>query len=140
MRDTCVDVVRETQYLVVDDDSVRQVQRRGPEFQRKPEVMASARILEVCEDVCMDALAPILQPGECSLGSLQAAHWGPIAIGALLTIRVQCTVFDGCRSLWEVVVHDGHEIVYQGTLGFVVKNQARFERTRLRPKLKTSAR
>jgi predicted thioesterase len=127
-----LDTARTLDYLVTPHDSVRSVTRRGPEFARKPPVMASARLLEVCEWPCMDALRETMQPHQCSLGTRQFLHHcGPIPIGALLTVVVRCTFVDGAYSEWDVQAHAWGDLVGTGSLGFVVVDQAAFERRHL---------
>lgn len=127
--------VRTVRYQVTAADSVRRLAGRSVEFARKPDVVASARLLELCEWPCMDAVRDAIAPAECSLGARQHLdHQAPIAIGAELTITARCTVATHPYSEWEVDVHDGHETVGQATLAFVVVDQDTFERQRLRPK------
>jgi predicted thioesterase len=122
-------------YEVGPDDSVRALAHRGPEFRRKPDVMASARLLELAELPCMDVLREHIAPHQCTLGTRQhVEHRGAVAIGARLTITARCAVAEGAYSEWRVTVHDGHEDVWRGTLGFVVVDLADFERRHLGPK------
>ncbi|RJQ66186.1 hypothetical protein D5S17_35770 [Pseudonocardiaceae bacterium YIM PH 21723] len=124
-------------YRVARHDSVRQISL-SPEFhQHKPEVMASARLLAVCEWPCMDLLREDLQPHECSLGAWQSlTHQAPVPIGAQLEITAECTLRRGSYSEWQVEVRDEHELVGHAQLGFVTVVQTDVEQ-RLRTKQPT---
>lgn len=133
--------VRAVDYQVVPADSVRALAHRGPEFGRKPDVMASARLLELAELPCMEALREHIAPHQCTLGTRQhAEHRGVVVIGARLRITACCATAEGVYSEWRVTVHDGHEDVWSGSLGFVVVDLAEFEHRRLRPKQRSSPR
>lgn len=122
-------------YVVTDQDSVRGLAHRSPEFAAKPDIVASARLLELCEWPCIELLRSAMKPQQCSLGVRQYLdHRGPIVIGARLEITATCTAADRSRSRWQVTVHDGHDIVGTAALAFVVVDQADFERTRMAPK------
>jgi predicted thioesterase len=122
-------------YDVTGDDSVRRLAGRSIEFLRKPDVVASARLLELCEWPCMDVIGQVIADHECSLGARQELdHRAPIAIGAHLAITARCTVARHPYSEWEVSVHDGHEDVGCATLAFVVVDLAAFEQRHLAPK------
>ncbi|HKS49357.1 MAG TPA: hotdog domain-containing protein [Amycolatopsis sp.] len=126
-------------YVVTDQDSVRAI-TRSPEFSvYKPPVMASARLMEVCEWFAMEMLREDLRADECSLGAWQhISHCGPIPIGARLTIVVECDSRRGSYSEWQVAVHDDHEEVCRARLGFVVVNQDEFTRTKVFSKVTPS--
>lgn len=133
-----VAVVGETKtidYVVSERDSVRLLAHRSIEFARKPNVMASARLVELCELPCMELLREHIGPHECSLGARQHLdHHAPITIGARLTITARCRAVSGAFSEWAVQVYDDHEYVGGGMVSFVVVDQAEFERRRLLPK------
>jgi predicted thioesterase len=120
-----------TPYKVAPEDSVRAIER-GPEYANKPDVMGSAKILEVVEQIVMEELRPAMQPHERSLGTIQnVEHCGPILIGSMLSIAACCAELEGKRSMWTVHAHDGYETVYRGRLGFVVIHKDKFEHGRL---------
>jgi predicted thioesterase len=122
-------------YDVTPADSVRCLAGRSIEFLRKPNIVASARLLELCEWPCMDVIGEVIADHECSLGVRQELdHRAPIAIGAHLTITARCTVARHPYSQWEVRVHDGHEDVGHATMAFIVVDRADFEERHLTPK------
>lgn len=123
---------RTVHYDVTGDDSVRCLAGRSIEFLRKPDVVASARVIELAEWPCMEAVRETISAHECSLGVRQRLdHRAPIAIGAHLAITACCTVARHPYSEWQVSVHDGHEDVAFATLAFVVVDRAEFEMSRL---------
>lgn len=133
--------VRTVYYRSVESDSVQQVDGLSAEFERKPDIVASARLLALCEWPCMDAVRDVIEPAECTLGARQRLdHEAPIVIGAELTITARCTVAAHPYSEWEVAVHDGHEDVGRATLAFIVVDRGEYERERLAPKLAAAPR
>lgn len=123
------------EYTVTRADAVRAIDL-SPEFHvHKPDVMASARLVAVCEWPCMDLLRRDLKAHECSLGVWQhVEHLAPIAIGARLTLETRCVTQRHSYSEWRVVVHDEHERVGLAELAFVTVDREDFERRRLVPK------
>lgn len=133
---TLLDTVRTLRYRVTADDSVRALApRRGAEFARKPDVMASARLVELCEQPCMEAIREHIAENLCSLGMSQYLdHRGPITTHAQLTLTARCTHATRRRSRWDVAIHDGHEHVGYGEFGFVVVDPTEFHDRRCAPK------
>lgn len=130
-----VGVVRTVHYDVTAEDSVRRLAGRSVEFARKPDVVASARLLELCEWPCMEAIRETITPRECSLGARQQLdHRAPIAIGAHLVITARCTLACHSYSEWEVRVNDDYEQAGRATLAFVVVDRVEFEKYRVSPK------
>lgn len=127
-------------YTVTPQDSVREI-ALSPEFHHhKPDVLASARLVALCEWPCMDLLRERLKPHECSLGVWQSIqHTAPIPIGARIFIAVSCITLRRAYSEWQVTVHDEHEQVGLARLGFVTVDRADFERRRLRTKQNSCA-
>ncbi|MFI6029426.1 thioesterase, FlK family [Amycolatopsis magusensis] len=110
-------------------DSVRLLADRTTEVARKPDIVASLRLLELCERLCVAALRESLEPHEHSLGAHHRLdHRAPIPIGAPLAITACCTVAAPPYSEWDVYVHDGHKTVGRATLGFIVVDHDEFER------------
>ncbi|UOZ06992.1 thioesterase family protein [Amycolatopsis sp. WQ 127309] len=122
-------------YRVTADDSVRALPFSEEFYSRKPDVMASGRLVAMCEWPCMDLLRTRITPLECSLGVWQRMeHLAPIVIGAELVIEATCTLLRRRYSEWDVTVHDEAERVGAAQLGFVTVDQGEFESTRLRRK------
>ncbi|UKD50903.1 hypothetical protein L3Q65_01000 (plasmid) [Amycolatopsis sp. FU40] len=132
-------------YRVAPSDSVRTLAHRGREFLRKPVVMASAKLLEVGEAICMEALRETLRPEQCSLGTRQlAAHRGAVRIGDTLAIAARRVGGEGPRSEWYVHMRDDHgdgrrRLVWEGMLSFTVVDLCRFESEKTRPRKEAAA-
>lgn len=130
-----VSLSRTVAYTVTAEDSVRTI-GLSPEFHsRKPDVMASARLVAICEWPCMDQLRERMEPHQWTLGTRQHLHhMAPILIGAHLTITALCLRSEGHRSTWRVGVHDEHEQVCTARLDFATVDKSDFYARRLRPK------
>lgn len=127
-------------YTVTAEDSVRTI-GLSPEFHsRKPDIMASARLVAICEWPCMDQLRERMEPHQWTLGTRQHLHhMAPVLIGARLTITARCLGSKGRYSTWQVEVHDEHEQVCRAVLDFATVDRHDFEDRRLRPKTPTSS-
>ncbi|TDV44180.1 thioesterase family protein [Actinophytocola oryzae] len=123
-------LVRTVTYTVTPQDSVRNIPLSS-EFALKPPVMASARLLAVCEWPCMDLLRERIAAHECSLGASQCLeHLAPARIGTQLVITARAVTVDGHHSSWYVEVHDQLRVgvlVARATLSFAVVDQGAFE-------------
>jgi fluoroacetyl-CoA thioesterase len=105
------------------------------EFVRKPEVMASAWVVALCEWPAMAALRAYLTDAECSLGTrIAISHLAPVPAGATLSTTARCVQVSGRYSEWSVHAWDDRELVAAGTVGFVVVDLAAFVRGRVAPK------
>lgn len=127
-----VSLVRTVSYAVTPQDSVRSI-ALSDEFARyKPAVMASARLLAICEWPCMDLLRKLIAPHECSLGTSQTLdHLAPIRIGTRLVITARVEAVHGNHSAWYVEAYDQHiggTRVARAHLAFTVVALAAFER------------
>uniref|UniRef100_UPI003F49854F thioesterase family protein n=1 Tax=Amycolatopsis sp. CA-096443 TaxID=3239919 RepID=UPI003F49854F len=143
---------RTMRYQVEPEDSVHALApRRGLEFLLKPPVMASAKLLELAEGICMEAMRADLSPGQCSLGTRQhAVHLGAVEIGATLVVTARRTGGDGRRSEWHVAIREepGSDdesgtapvLVWEGALSFAVVDRRRFEREKLKRRTIRAAR
>ncbi|MET9260436.1 hypothetical protein [Amycolatopsis sp. NPDC004079] len=133
-------------YRVVPSDSVRTLAHRGREFLRKPAVMASAKLLELGEGICMEALRESLRPEQCSLGTRQlAAHHGAVWIGDTLAITARRVGGEDPRSEWYVAMtaipadDEKPHLAWEGMLSFVVVDLRRFEQQRTSPRQPAAA-
>lgn len=116
-------------------DSVRAITGHGEEFARKPDVMASAELLKALERPCMEAQRPFLRDTDDSLGTYQhTRHRRGIAIGSWLTVIAQCSSALGIKTDWNVIAHDGFQVVARVQLGFAVVDHDRYERLLVIPK------
>jgi predicted thioesterase len=113
------------------------VQESGPgrEWSDKPPVVASAAIIRLCEQVCMQALLAVTPCGHCSLGNgQQFEHSGPVVIGAEIRLTARCVKAQGSYSRWQVTVLDAHGRIGAGWMAFVIVSKAAFESRSVAPK------
>ena len=104
-------------------------------FAAKPQVMATARLVTVCEWPAMEVLARHITTARYSLGArVDLKHLGPIIAGATLSATTVCLAVAGPRSHWAAEAHDTHELVATSTLEFAVVDRVPFEQRRITPK------
>lgn len=124
-------------YRVGEQQMVRKVLPGVAEFDRKPEVMATAWLVAVCEWPAMEVLREFMTDTQCSLGTrVDLSHCAPIVVDSILEVSAHCTRVDGARSEWAVQADDGHELVAKGTASFVVVEMAPFVKRRIEPKFR----
>lgn len=122
-------------YWVKQTDMVPEVLPEAPEFGRKPEVMATGRLVMLCEWPPMEALREFLDDALDSLGrEVKISHLAPVVVGATLTVTARCVDVVRTRTRWEVTAHDGFELVAAAEVECAVVQRVTFERRRLDPK------
>lgn len=84
-------------------------------FQEMPEVFATGFMVGFIEWACMEALAPHLDSGERTVGTMiNVTHEAATPPGMRVTARVRCIAVEGRKTRWEVEVRDEVEIVGRG--------------------------
>lgn len=127
-------------YQVSEEQLVRRVLPGVAEFDRKPEVMATAWLVAVCEWPAMEVLRDFMTDTQCSLGTrVDLSHCAPIVVDSILEVSAHCTRVDGACSDWAIHAHDGHELVAKGTASFVVVEMTPFVKRRVEPKARARA-
>ena len=95
-------------------------------------VLATPRVVALCEEAACAALAARLGPGETTVGSrVQVDHLAPVRVGT--TVRASATLerIDGRRYTLTVGVTDGCGVVAAGRITRVLVDADRFlERAR----------
>ncbi|MBO0871868.1 MAG: hypothetical protein J2P19_00590 [Pseudonocardia sp.] len=130
-----VGVERIVSYQVREQEMVRRLLPDVAEFARKPEIMATAWLVGVCEWPAMDVLREYMTDSECSLGTgIAIRHRAPVPPGARLRVSTRCMQVKGAFSEWAVDAHDDVEQVADGTVGFVIVECEYFVRQRIAPK------
>jgi predicted thioesterase len=100
----------------------------------KPPVLATARLLEWCEDVAMQAI------DGCAVGAgFTMLHTSPAIVRSTLTIDVECIEVAGEQSTWEVQVTDAYGIVARARLVFAKIDLNRYVAERCAPKVGAAA-
>jgi len=100
----------------------------SPEFQAIPEVFATGYMVGLMEWCCIRSLAPALEDGEGSLGTLiEVTHEAPTLPGAVVTVTATLLQIEGRRVLWQVDAHDGQDVIGRGRIGRAVVRWDRFQ-------------
>ena len=90
-------------------------------------VLATPRILALCEQACCDAVAADLAPGQTTVGMrAQLDHVAPVRVGS--TVRAEATLekIEGRRLRFSVSVSDGSGLVAAGRMTRVVVTRDEF--------------
>ena len=90
-------------------------------------VLATPRIVALCEEAAMAALDGKLKPGETSVGhAVQLDHVAPSAVGARIRAEATLAKVEGRRLVFTVSVSDTRGLVAAGRLTRVVVDAERF--------------
>jgi fluoroacetyl-CoA thioesterase len=90
-------------------------------------VLATPRLLALCEEAMVAALAPLLEEGETTVGSrVDLEHLAPSAPGNLMEATATLEKVEGRRLTLSVVARRGDTIVGRGTIHRVVVDRRRF--------------
>ncbi len=90
-------------------------------------VLATPRVLALCEQAACSAVAPRLKPGETTVGlRIELTHIAPTRVGS--TVRAEATLerVEGRRLSFTVSVTDGCGLVAAGKLTRVVVDRESF--------------
>jgi fluoroacetyl-CoA thioesterase len=102
-------------YRVPDDKTVPHLYPEVTDFQTMPHVFATGYMVGLIEWVCMQAMAPHLDPGEGSLGvHVDVNHTAATPPGFTVTVDVECTQVVGKRVTFQVKAHDGVDQIGAG--------------------------
>ncbi len=103
-------------YRVPENKTVPFVFQESSSFQKMPKVFATAFMVGLMEWACMEALAPHLEAGEGSVGTLvNITHTAATPPGMEVTVHVRCVEVDGQRTQWEIEARDEVEVIGKGT-------------------------
>ena len=85
-------------------------------FREMPAVFATGFMVGFLEWACMEALAPHLDAGERSVGTLiNVTHEAATPPGMEVEARVRCVAVEGRKTRWEVEARDEVEVIGRGT-------------------------
>ena len=102
-------------YRVPDNKTVPHLYPEVADFQAMPRVFATGYLVGLTEWVCMQAMAPHLDPGEGSLGvHVDVNHTAATPPGFTITVDVECTQVVGKRVTFQVKAHDGVDQIGAG--------------------------
>ena len=90
-------------------------------------VLATPRLLALCEQACCAAVATDLDDGETTVGMrAQVDHLAPIAVGSKVRAEVTLEKIEGRRLTFTVSVSDPSGLVAAGRVTRVVVDRAEF--------------
>jgi fluoroacetyl-CoA thioesterase len=102
-------------YRIPDNKTVPHLYPEVADFQAMPRVFATGYMVGLMEWVCMQAMAPHLDPGEGSLGvHVDVNHTAATPPGFTVTVDVECTQVVGKRVTFQVKAHDGVDQIGAG--------------------------
>jgi len=114
-------------YLVPENKTVPYLYPESKLFQEMPKVFATGYMVGLMEWACIEAMAPHLEPGEGSVGTLvNVTHSAATPPGMMVTVHVRCTGVEGRRVRWEIEAKDEVEVIGQGTHERFVVDFAKF--------------
>jgi fluoroacetyl-CoA thioesterase len=117
MKDTLAAGISHTlKFRVPPEKTVPHLYPEAVLFRDMPEVFATGFMVGFIEWACMEALAPYLEEGECSLGTMiNVSHNAATPPGMEVTAEVRCLEVSGKRTVWEIEVHDEVDLISKGT-------------------------
>lgn len=84
-------------------------------------VLATPRVIALCEQAAFTAVAPELAPGQTTVSmKVQIDHLAPSAIGQTVTAEATVEKIQGRRIMFTVSVHDDHGLIAVGRVTRVV--------------------
>ena len=90
-------------------------------------VLATPRVIALCEEAAVAALVNRLKPGETSVGMrVQLDHLTPSGVGARVRAEATLERVEGRRLTFTVSVSDGRGLVAAGKITRVVVSTERF--------------
>jgi len=103
-------------FLVPREKTVPRLYPESSLFREMPEVFATGYLVGFIEWACMEALAPYLEEGERTVGTMiNVTHSAATPPGMQVTAQVRLLEVTGKRTLWEVEVHDEVDLISKGT-------------------------
>ena len=103
-------------YRVPLEKTVPRLYPEAAPFRDMPEVFATGFMVGFIEWACMEALAPYLEEGERTVGTMiNVTHEAATPPGMEVTVRVRCVAIDGKRTLWEIEARDELDLISKGT-------------------------
>ena len=108
-------------FRVTEDKTVPALYPEAPDFQEIPPVFASGFMIGLMEWCCINALKPVLEDGEGSLGILVcSSHEAPTPVGGTVTVTATVSRIDGPKFYWTIVAHDDLHLIGKGEIGRAV--------------------
>ncbi|WP_088347643.1 MULTISPECIES: thioesterase family protein [Rhodomicrobium] len=115
-------------YVVPVEKTVPHLFSDSPEMQDMPAVFATGFMVALMELTCMHALAPHLDEGEGSVGvHVDVSHDAATPAGFTVTVEAEVTEVDGRRVWFQVMAHDGVEMIGEGYHARFIVNRDKFD-------------
>jgi len=103
-------------YRVPQERTVPFLYPESPLFRIMPEVFATGYMVGFMEWACMEALAPYMEEGERTVGTLvNITHEAATPAGMEVSATVRLVAIDGKKTVWEIVARDEVEVIGRGT-------------------------
>jgi fluoroacetyl-CoA thioesterase len=103
-------------YRVPENKTVPHLYPEAKAFQEMPKVFATGYMVGLMEWACIEAMAPHMEPGEGSVGTLvNVTHTAATPPGMTVTVRVRCIGVEGRRTVWDIEAKDDVEVIGRGT-------------------------
>ncbi len=128
MRDTMKEGLEYThRYRIPENKTVPYIYSEAKVYQEMPKVFATGFMVALIEWACIEAMAPHMEPGQGSVGTLiNLTHSAATPPGMEVTVHVRCTKVDGQRTSWEIEAKDEVDVISKGTLERFSIDFARF--------------
>jgi predicted thioesterase len=96
------------------------------EFPDLPPVLSTPSVIWHLEHAAIDALRPVLEPGEISVGTeIEVQHLAPTPLGQTVTCLARVTCAEGRKVSFQVEARDEQELIARGShTRFVVRTGA----------------
>ena len=103
-------------FRVPENKTVPYLYPEAPAFREMPKVFATGFMIGLFEWACIEAMAPHLDPGEGSVGTMvNVTHTAATPPGMEVTVHVRCIGVEGRRTVWEIEAKDEIEGIGKGT-------------------------
>jgi fluoroacetyl-CoA thioesterase len=90
-------------------------------------VLGTPRIVSLCEEASIDALAGLLTDGQTSVGNrIEIAHLAPVAVGSKVRATATLDRSEGRRLIFSVSVSDACGLVAAGKITRIVVDRDHF--------------
>jgi fluoroacetyl-CoA thioesterase len=90
-------------------------------------VLSTPKVVALCEEATVKALAHELSPGQTSVGSrVELTHLAPVAVGSVVRATATLEKTEGRRLIFGVSVNDACGLVAAGKVTRVVVDRSHF--------------
>ena len=91
------------------------------------DVFATPAMVALMENAAMNAVAPHLEAGQTTVGTeISTSHIKASALGATITATAVLTVVEGRKLTFEVIAHEGENIIGEGSHTRFIVDRERF--------------